>query len=277
MILTLNRGFAALAAASLLVASASAASAQTAPAQATPAPAAQAGCSDDQRHNATREQAEFTSGGRTIRGLIYKPRTSNGAGVVLLHGFRGLDDDAHAFDPHAIQLATRGYTVLVPNIFDARPYRARRNGLDMNTWAAMGADAVRHVGTIAGVDPQKVGLWGYSLGGFLATDGSVSPDAPAAVAVGVSAGTDIWSEPTRGHRAMPILLIHGRADPSVTPSSMRSLATNLRLRGATVEVQMIESSQHVLEGPIWCEVFQHTRRFLDANLLPASAATSPAE
>jgi hypothetical protein len=27
-----------------------------------------------------------------------------------------------------------------------------------------------------------------------------------------------------------------------------------------------------MTGPVWCEVFQHTRRFLDANLLPAATA-----
>lgn len=266
------RYLASLAGTGLLFGAATSAFAQTAPAQTAPAPASFAGCSDDVRHNATREQAEFVSAGRTIRGLIYKPRISNGAGVVLLHGFRGLSVDAPAFDPHAIQLATRGYTVLVPNYFDARPYRDRRTGQDIKLWSDTAADAARYVGSLEGVNPQKVALWGYSLGGYLATDPSVAPGAPAALAIGVSTGTDIWSEPTRGRREIPILLIHGRADPSVTPSSMRSLAANLRLRGATVDTETIEASQHVLEGPIWCDVFQLSRRFLDTHLLPAPAA-----
>lgn len=257
--------FAALAAASLLLGSAAAA--QDAPAQTAPAPASMAGCADDIRHNAMREQAEFVSDGRTIRGLIYKPQTANGAAVVLLHGEDGLGADALRFDPHAIQLASRGYHVLVPNYYDSRPGRVRRNGLDMRTWTAVGADSVRHVGTMPGVDPQRVGLWGYSLGGFLATDGSMADEAPARVAIGVATGASLW-EPERGRRALPILMIHGRADPDVSPSSMRTLAASLRLRGSTVDVQMIDSNEHFMNGPIWCEVFQHTRTFLDANLLP---------
>lgn len=258
-----KQSLAVLMAAGLTTIAAGAAAAQTAP------PAA---CADDLRHNATREQAEFADrNGRTIRGLIYRPQTANGAAVVLLHSEDGLGVDAPRFDPHAIQLATRGYHVLVPNYYDARPGRARKTGLDISTWSDVAADAVSHVGTLPGVDAQRVGLWGYSLGGFLATDGSMNDRATARVAVGVATGTAVW-QPLRGRRAMPMLMIHGRSDPDVPAATMRDLASSMRLRGATVDVALIDSSQHFMEGPIWCEVFQHTRRFLDAHLLPAVPA-----
>lgn len=246
------------------------ATATTAHAQTEAAPPA--ACADDLRQNATRVQAEFVDrNGRTIRGLLYGPRTANGAAVVLLHSEDGLGVDAPRFDAHAIQLATRGYHVLVPNYYDARPGRARKTGLDISTWSDVAADAVSHIGTLPGIDPQRVGLWGYSLGGFLATDGSMNDRATARVAVGVATGTAVW-QPLRGRRAMPMLMIHGRSDPDVPAATMRDLAASMRLRGATVEVALIDSSQHFMEGPVWCEVFQHTRRFLDAHLLPAVPA-----
>lgn len=271
------RAVAALSALALL-SSAGAGTAQSAPPQAAAAPpAATGGCPDEIRHDATREQAEFTSEGHTIRGLIYKPHHYNGAAVVLLHGAQGLGGDAPKFDPHAIQLASRGYVVLVPSYFDSRPWQQRRvTSRDMDAWAQVGADAVRYVGGLPNVDPARVALWGYSYGGYLAVDDSVRPDAPAAVAIGVGAGTDIWSDPTRGRREVPILLIHGRADPRVRPNSMRDLAANLRLRGATVEIEMIDTNEHDINGPLWCEVFRYTRGFLDAHLLPAQAAAPAA-
>lgn len=233
---------------------------------------ASGGCPEDVRHNATRAAAEFVSGSDTIRGYIYRPAISNGAGIVLLHGAQGLPVDAPRFDAHAIQLASRGYTVLVPSYFDARPWpRQGVTGRDMTAWTKVGADAVRHVGTQAGVNPAKVALWGYSYGGYLATDGSVREDAPAALAIGVSTGQAIWGQNDRGGRAIPVLMIHGRADTAVTPSSMRDLAANLRRRGATVQTETIDAQNHVYDGPVWCDVFRYTRQFLDTHLLTPAA------
>ncbi len=250
------------------------ASAQTPP-QTAPAAPAVTGCADEVRQNATRELIQFTSDGHTINALIYKPRYHNGAAVVLLPGALAFNGDAQRFDPHAIQLASRGYVVLVANYFDARPYRARRTGIDMAAWTRVGADAVRFAGGQPNVDPARVALWGYSYGGFMATDGSVVPDAPAAIAIGLETGMDIWSAPSRGRREVPVLLMHGRADTAVSPSSMRSLAANLRLRGATVEIQMLDSNQHELNPAAWCEAFRLTRAFLDANLLAPDATPVP--
>jgi hypothetical protein len=70
-----------------------------------------------------------------------------------------------------------------------------------------------------------------------------------------------------------MMLIEGYSTvPIISAATMRELAANLRRRGATVEVQMLAATERSMAGPVWCEVFQHTRRFLDANLLPASAA-----
>ncbi len=269
MTMKFSNRFLACAAAALMLGAASNASAQ----------AAAAGCADDVPQRATRGNAEFISNSQTVRGLLYRPTgPANGAAVVLLHSSEGLTVDAHSFDPHAIQLAARGYHVLVPNYFEARarqvPWRAR----DVRQWEEAGRDAVAYMGTLEGVDPTRVGIWGFSLGGFVATDGSASPESTARVAIGVGTGKDI-SEPNRTRRELPMLLIEGYSTfPVISPATMRELAADLRRRGGTVEVQMLASPERTMTGPVWCEVFQHTRRFLDANLLPAAAAapTAPA-
>ena len=236
--------------------------------------AAPAGCADDVPQRATRGPAEFVSNSQTVRGLIYKPTgPANGAAVVLLHSSEGLSVDAHSFDPHAIQLAARGYHVLVPNYFEARARQVPWNGRDVRLWEEAGHDAVTWMGTLEGVDPARVGIWGFSLGGFVATDGSVHPDSTARVAIGVGTGQDIF-EASRGRReGVSMMLIEGHSTfPVISAATMRELAANLRRRGATVEVQMLDAPGRAMTGPVWCEVFQHTRRFLDANLLPAAAA-----
>lgn len=253
----------AVAAAALMLGAAANASAQT---------AAMPGCPDDVPQRATRGNTEFTSNARTVRALIYKPTgPANGAAVVLMHSSEGLGVDAHLFDPHAIQLAARGYHVLAPNYFEAWPRRVPWRGNDIRLWAEAGHDAVAYMGTLEGVDPARVGIWGFSLGGFVATDGAAHPDSTARAAVGVGTGRAIF-EGSRTRRELPMLLIEGFSTfPVVSVASMRDLATDLRRRGGTVEIQILETPDRTMTGPVWCEVFQHTRRFLDANLLPPAA------
>ena len=267
----LSRSLATLALASICAAAGAVSAQETT----TPsAPASMAGCADDIRHNATRESITFDYRGQAIPGLIYRPRpgTENGVGVVLLHGFLGLRGHAPLFDPHAIQLASRGYAVLMPSYFDARIYRQRFSGDDIKEWSQASGEAVRFLGTQPGVDPQKVVLWGYSLGGYLATDGSLTDYGTAAAAGGGSAGTASWSHASRGSRNIPILMLHGRSDRSVNVSSMEALARNLSVRGATVETELLAGQGHDLDAATWCHVFARTREFLGVHFAPASAA-----
>lgn len=234
--------------------------------------ASMAGCADDVRHNATRDSITYDYKGRPIPALFYKPRpgTENGVGIVLLHGFTGLGGHGPLFDPHAIQLASRGYTVLMPSYFDARQWRQRFNGDDIKEWSQASGEAVRFLASQPGVDPQKVVLWGYSLGGFLATDGSLTDYGSATGAIGVSAGTDIFGTTSRGSRSIPILLMHGRSDRSVSVRSMEALARNLGVGGATVETELLAGQQHELDAPTWCHVFQRTRQFLETHFSPVA-------
>lgn len=233
-----------------------------------PAPAPRA-CPDDVSHAAIREQAEYQSGGRTVRGLIYWPARPNGAGVVILHGAGGLGSDAPRFDPHAIQLASRGYYVLLPNYYDAAPGRQRRTMLDMRTWRRAATDGARLLAAQPGAEAGRMAVFGYSLGGFLA--GETAMENPEfAAGVSVAGGTDV-GEPERDRRAVPLLLIHARRDPAISPGSTRAWAEGLRRRGATVREHELDWEGHFLDGPTWCAVFETTRAFLDRALAAPAA------
>ena len=230
----------------------------------TLAPAARAACADDLPHAAIREQASYASGAATVRGLIYRPARPNGAGVVLLHGARGLSADAPTFDPHAIQLASRGYHVLVPNYYDAAPGRERRTGRDLRLWRGAAEAGAAFLAQQPGMAPGRVALWGYSLGGFLAGETAMEADGVAA-AVSVAGGLDV-GEAGRGGRTVPLLLIHARRDPVISPISTRRWGEGLQRRGAMVEVQALDWDGHGFNGPTWCDVFGRTRAFLDRAL-----------
>ncbi len=223
-------------------------------------------CPGDVTQAATREQTEYQSADRTVRGLLYRPRHPNGAAIVLLHGARGLLNDAATLDSHAIQLASRGYLVLVPNYYDARAPRAARTASEVRAWRRAALDGARHVGGLEGVDPSRTGLWGYSLGGYLAADAAVDPSSTVRAAVGLAAGTDAWAA-GRGRRRMPVLLIRARRDPVISPASTEELASSLRGRGATVEIQTLDWEGHGYDAATWCDIFRRSTAFFDATLI----------
>lgn len=229
-------------------------------------------CEDSLGHAATRETIEFQSAGRTVRGLIYRPRTPNGSGVVLLHGSRGLEADAPTFDPHAIQLASRGYYVLMPNYYDARPGEAVRSSQSLRIWRQAARDAAAFLDQQPGVETARVAQWGYSLGGFIAVEAAMEGGG-ASAAIGVSAGTDV-GQPGRARRSLPVLLVHSRRDPVISPSSTRGWARQLRRRDAAVDVRQIEREGHGYSRAGWCDVFALTRSWLGQNLNVANLPES---
>lgn len=224
------------------------------------------GCTDDVAVTASRTLISFESRGRPVRALLYTPGGQpNGSGVVLLHGARGLSADAPKFDPHAIQLASRGYHVLVPNYYDAEPGRAQRTGRDMRLWRGAAADGASFLGGRPGMDRGRVALWGYSLGGFLAGETAMESNGVAA-AVSVAGGLDV-GEAGRGGRTVPLLLIHARRDTVISPMSTREWGDDLHRRGAVVEVQALDWEGHGFDRPTWCGIFGRTRVFLDRALI----------
>ncbi len=112
--------------------------------------------------------------GKLVPAILYKPRGIKPGerlpALVNVHGgptaqfFRG-------FDPYAQFLADQGYVVLEPNVRGSTGYGVEWRDMNLKDWGggdledvAAGADYLR---TLEYVDPQRVGVFGGSYGGYM--------------------------------------------------------------------------------------------------------------
>lgn len=222
------------------------------------------GCSDDVAVQASRTLVSFESRGRPIRAYLYAPRgEANGAALVMLHGGTGFEMNSILFDAHAIQLASRGYWVMLPAYFDAdAPARGRRL-VNARAWRQAALDAAAQLAGKPGVSPDRVALWGYSRGAGVALNAATVSGSPIRSAVLVAGGGEV--EESLVDRDLSFLLMHARRDEAVPVRATLDLAADLREAGAGVDVQGLDFDGHQYDLPTWCSVMGRTRTFLESR------------
>jgi dienelactone hydrolase len=226
-------------------------------------------CATDIEPAATVEVSSFQTRRRPIETLVVRPTgPANGAAIVILHGAGGLHSDLPRYETQAYQLASRGYHVVMPNYYSASNRSFRESPLITERWRQVADDAVAFAGGLPGVSPDRVGIWGYSLGGFLAIDSTLD-GGPARAVIAVGAGGRA-GRLGGGRHPSPVLMIAGDQDPVVPITAVNEWADSLRARDVPVSVETLDTAKHFFDPPTWCEVFQHTRTFFDRQLLPAA-------
>lgn len=222
------------------------------------------GCVDDVPVRASREAISFESRGRTVRAYHYVPRGEpNGAGLVMLHGGTGFEMNAILFDAHAIQLASRGYHVILPAYFDAARPDAGRRTVTARAWRQAALDAAAELDRRSDATPGRIALWGYSRGAAVAARAATAPGSGVRSAILAAGGGSV--EESAAARGLSVLLLHARRDEAVPVQATRDLAEDLRDAGAAVEVQALDFDGHQYDLPTWCDVFARTRRFLETD------------
>lgn len=230
------------------------------------------GCADDIAVRASRETITFESRGRPIRAHLYTPRgEANGAGIVMLHGGTGFEMNAILFDAHAIQLASRGYRVILPAYFDAAAPDQSRRTVAARAWRQAALDAAGQLAARSGVDTGRVALWGYSRGAGVAADAATAPGSDVRSAILVAGGGAV--EDSVAGRDLSVLLLHARRDEAVPVRATLRLAEDLREAGAAVAVEELAFDGHQYDLPTWCAVMGRTRTFLEGR---AEAGHGPA-
>jgi dienelactone hydrolase len=126
----------------------------------------------------TPDTIDIPPGTPTMTAELYKPAGTAKTGlVVLAYGTDGYVDNGRGpwktmIRGYATELAARGFFALIPDYFARTGSQYDGPAFDdvatkRFDWATAFIETVTHARTLAGVDPARVGVLGFSLGGYL--------------------------------------------------------------------------------------------------------------
>lgn len=189
-------------------------------------------------------------GGERVPAVLQRPRSATPApAVLLLHGFssrkeRMADSIGRALLEHGVA----SLAIDLPLHGDREGEiegLSRRNPLVLvQTWRLAireAAGALHYLARHAAIDPDRIGLAGYSLGAYLGV--IVAAESGLVRAVALAAGGDLPEEtpfaslvrtiadPDRAVRKLagrPLLMINGRYDRTIRPEQARRLFDSAR-------------------------------------------------
>ena len=211
------------------------------------------------------EGVTFDSGGKAIRAIYYPAQGDvREAGVVMMHGSGARIRSAGPWHELALGFAGDGYAVLTPLYVDAAPDDGRRPPSVMAAWRRVGLDGADWLAGRATVEPERIGLFGYSLGSYVAVDGALGAG-HAGAAIGLAGGVDVYT-PRNPRRHIPVLVIRAENDTHVKPVNTAAWVDFMRDHDVPVRVQVLRGAGHILNTQQWAEVFTRSAQFFDGNI-----------
>jgi carboxymethylenebutenolidase len=221
-------------------------------------------------------QFSFVSGGKTIVIDCFLPEHSSAPqnpsrlpAVIALHGSGGGHDTLAAT---AHPLASQGFCVYVPHYFDRTDTTEATMPamfLHFPLWMKTLWDVVSLVAAQPAVDPGRIGLLGFSLGGYLAMSlGCIDPRIRAVVEYfgGLPKEVKIFML-----RLPPTLILHGDADTVVPVAEAHTLSQLLEERRIPYEMQIYPGEGHHFTSETRADADRRMQVFLKNHLSPAPA------
>ena len=205
------------------------------------------------------ETVEFRSDGTSVRAALAKPAGPGGAPAILIaHEWWGLTDHMREL---AQRFAQAGYAALVPDLYARQPGPPGTSGVAGGSKVtADPAEAARLMNELSSqlalrdlnaavgflkqqafVDPQRVAIVGFSMGGTLAlTQATHNSDLKAAV---VFYGK-VPPVETLAYLLCPVLYHYGAKDGWVTRQEVDRLRDGCARLGKTAEVAIYPDADH---------------------------------
>jgi dienelactone hydrolase len=190
----------------------------------------------------------FESGGRKIRADRYSlAGTQSHRAVIVLYGAGGMVFDGPSMKRVARALAEAGDTAYLLHYYNRTGTIVSLDSTmqkHFSEWLDTVRDAIVWAHGREENKARSIGLYGYSLGGFLAI--AAASDNPLVGAVTEQAG-GIWnSQEKRVGKMPPVLMVHGLEDKRVPVEKFaKPLLRVLHARGGHVKTDFVPGEGHV--------------------------------
>ena len=184
--------------------------------------------------------------------LAGSPSDATRPAVILAHEAPGLDDHMRG---RAVALATEGYIALALDLY----------GLPFDIEAAMERyeEAMATPGRVlrraqaaldaltmqAGVDPNRIGVVGFCLGGIVALE-LARAGRPIKCAIGIHPGLARPAGSSDGDISASVLMIVGDSDPVVSAEDRARFCAEMRAKKADWQLQLLGGVGHTYTNPL---------------------------
>jgi dienelactone hydrolase len=202
-----------------------------------------------------------------IKAELFEPRGGASSAVVVLHGAGGLLLDGPEMRRVARHLAAAGHAAYVVHYFESTGTLFALDAAMQRhfaTWLQTVREAIPAVQAARG-NSAAVGIYGYSLGAFLALQ--AASDNPSVSAVVEHAG-GVWNRRYENlGRLPPVLMIHGERDARVPFAKYAEpLVPVLRRRAAALQTRFFPDEGHGFTPTAMVQVREEAAHFFRQHL-----------
>jgi carboxymethylenebutenolidase len=190
--------------------------------------------------------AAYKSGMEVVDGFLSRPTAGNPRpAIVLIHGYRGLDDSQRAVTR---RFAQEGFVCLSPDLFHGKTFHAleecalQKTSLDIPRAVEKVVDSVLYLRKLPWVGKKHVAVLGFCMGGGLALYALAQSRAFAA---GVIYYQSLFPDPEDIKTiTAPLLCHYGTDDPGTTKTEVDTFRETLERHKKKYEIEMYEGAGH---------------------------------
>ena len=190
--------------------------------------------------------AAYKSGKEVVDGFISRPTAGDPRpAVVLVHGYRGLDDGQKAVTR---RFAQEGFVCLSPDLFHNKTFHTleecalQKTSLDIPRAVGKIVDSISYLRKLPWVGEKKVAVLGFCMGGGLALYAVAQSRAFAA---GVIYYQSLFPDPEDLKEIKAPLLCHyGTDDAGTTEAEIRMFRETLQKHKTKFEIVMYKGAGH---------------------------------